>query len=40
MENEILLNSIWVDLQNEYIIWYALVQFFVMVLDLCFSIIN
>ena len=28
MENPIVLDSEWVDLHNEHIIWYALVQFF------------
>jgi hypothetical protein len=40
IENPILLYFTWVDLHNEHIIWYVLVQFFVLVLDLCFSIIN
>jgi len=28
IENQIVLDSKWVDLHNEHIIWYALVQFF------------
>jgi hypothetical protein len=40
MENLILLDSTWVDLHNEHIIWYALAHIFYVALDLCFSIIN
>jgi hypothetical protein len=29
MENQIVLDSKWVDLCNKHIIWYALVQFFI-----------
>jgi len=37
MENPIVLDSKWVELHSEHIIWYALVYFFVVALDLCFS---
>ena len=37
IENLIVLDSKWVDLYSEYIIWYALVYFFVVALDLYFS---
>ena len=36
MKNSIVLDSKWVDLHNEHIIWYALVYFFAVALDLCF----
>ena len=36
MENPIVLDSKWIDLHSEYIIWYALVYFFVVALHLCF----
>ena len=37
IENPIVLDSKWVDLHSEYIIWYALVYFFSVALDICFS---
>ena len=40
IENLILLDSTWVDLHSEHIIWYALVQSFTVSLDPCFSIIK
>jgi hypothetical protein len=40
IKNSILLDSTWIDLYSEHIIWYVLVQSFSVVLDLCFSVIN
>jgi len=37
IENPIVLDSKWVDLHSEHIIWYALIYFFTVALDLCFS---
>jgi hypothetical protein len=34
MKNAILLDSTWVDLHNEHIIWYALLHFFAITLNL------
>ena len=40
IENQIVLDSLCVDLHSEYIIWYDLVQIFVVDLDLYFFAIN
>jgi hypothetical protein len=37
VENPIVLDLEWVDLHNKHIIWYALLYFFIVALDLCFS---